>query len=101
MLKAKKLALILISMILVVLTACSKEDKTEQVTGKSLYEKNCMSCHGEMGSTGLSLSLKDKIKNKSVEDLEKTILTPPAGMPKILEDEDAHKVAKWLQEQNK
>lgn len=88
-----------ICMFTVLMTACSKEEGTKEVTGKTLYNDNCLSCHGDIKKTELQLSLKDKIKTKTVEDIESSILTPPTGMPKMVNEEDAKKLAQWLVEQ--
>ncbi len=86
--------------LLILLSACSNgEEEGGEVTGKTLYNNNCLSCHGEIMDTKLEISLKERIKSKKVEDIEKSILTPPTGMPKMVNESDANMLAEWLYEQ--
>jgi cytochrome c551 len=91
-----------LAFIFIFLAGCSANINNDMsnADGKTLYNKSCLACHGEKLEGGPSgPPLTDTKNNMSEAEIVKTIVNGVQMMPaKLLTEEQAQVVAKWMVE---
>lgn len=75
------------------------EPKTEQLSGKQLFEKHCITCHGSAGDLGLAGAKNLKVCSKSIEEIQAQIWNGKNSMPPfktVLPYEDTRLIAEYV-----
>jgi cytochrome c6 len=108
-----RVGLVLIFAISFILPSCTSEgnssqkesENTEVLSGESLYQQHCASCHGTDGKLGLSGAADLSSSTLSVEEINKVIREGRNGMPPmkeiLVEQENIDKVSDYVYELKK
>lgn len=103
--KVKYLAIMIFTLSMLLVSACSKQDTPASNSsasfsdGELLYKKSCIACHGNNLEGGVGPKLQKIGSKLSVDQIKNQIINGRGSMPAgILKDDDAQKVAVWLAE---